>query len=225
MRAVRWLVCGSVCLGSCAAAVAADAGNGLTARGWASPLTLSGDAVSSSLAASSFRSRLSLGFNAPTAGLTPAAVPPSLVSARLLGDYYFSGRLSADGRASGFRATSGVLFGSRLGAWGGTPSAALGAASVSVERRSFGLLPGALDAVGRDERAAAAVPYVGIGYSSDALDSHGRWGLSADLGLMALRQSGGVRLGRALDGARSTDDALRELRLTPMLQLGVSYSF
>ena len=224
MRAVGWLVCGSVCLGSCAVAVAADAGNGLTVRGWASPLALSGDVVSSSLAASSFRSRLSLGFNAPAVGLTPAAVPPALISARLLGDYYFSGRLSADGRASGFRATSGVLFGSRLGAWGGTPSAALGAASVSVERRSFGLLPGALDA-GRDERAAAAVPYVGIGYSSDALDSHGRWGISADLGLMALRQSDAVRLGRALDGARGTDDALRELRLTPMLQLGVSYSF
>lgn len=233
MRALGWLVCG-VCVGSGAAAAgASEAGNGLTAPGWASAAPLSSSLASSDGGlvpswSSPLRGRLSLGFNAPAAGMALTAAPASLVSARLLGDYYFSRPAAADGRARGFRATSGVLFGSRLAAWGGPVAAgagALGAATVSVERRSFGLLPGALDAAGLDARpSTTAVPYVGVGYSN-AFDSQGRWGISADLGLMALRrQDGGVRLGRAL-GSQSVDDALRDLRLAPMLQLGVSYSF
>ncbi len=33
------------------------------------------------------------------------------------------------------------------------------------------------------------------------------------------------RLGRSLSGAQSLDDAVREMRMTPLLQLGVSYAF
>jgi hypothetical protein len=65
------------------------------------------------------------------------------------------------------------------------------------------------------------VPYVGLGYSG--LTGRGGWGFAADVGVMALHGDS-VRFGR-LSGAQSLDDLLRDLRLTPVLQLGVSYSF
>lgn len=70
---------------------------------------------------------------------------------------------------------------------------------------------------------ADAAPYVGIGYVG--LAAKGGWGLKADLGLVA--ESGGLRTGRASTGnaGLAWDGALRELRLTPLLQLGVSYAF
>lgn len=72
----------------------------------------------------------------------------------------------------------------------------------------------------------ASVPYVGLGYSSPA-----KWAgftLSADLGLAAETApanaaSGG--LGRALLGVQGADNSRRELRLSPVLQLGVRYAF
>lgn len=61
-----------------------------------------------------------------------------------------------------------------------------------------------------------AWPYVGVGYSG-ASARHG-WGFNADLGLAA-QSPGALRLGQRLD------DAVRELRLQPLLQLEVSYRF
>jgi hypothetical protein len=46
------------------------------------------------------------------------------------------------------------------------------------------------------------------------------WGVSADLGLMAASPRSAVRLGQ-----QGLDDTLRELRLAPMLQFGVSYTY
>jgi hypothetical protein len=66
--------------------------------------------------------------------------------------------------------------------------------------------------------AAGAVPYLGVGYTG--LSLRGGWGFSADVGLVG----SGVRLGRSVNGTQA-DELLRELRLTPILQLGVSYSF
>ena len=222
MRATRSQVPG-FCLaalgfaGTAAAADTVEAGSGLLPSGWASPAAVS-DGVTT---ASPLRGRLSLGLNAPAAGLAPVAVPASVVSARLLGDYYFGQPVAGERRASGFRATSGVLFGSRLAAWASMPSATLGSTSLSVDRRNVGLLPGALDTASRGD--GGTVPYLGIGYS-DAF-AKGRWGITADLGVMALRPAGnGLRPGRAA-GLQSSDDALRDLRLSPVLQLGVSYSF
>jgi hypothetical protein len=63
-----------------------------------------------------------------------------------------------------------------------------------------------------------AWPYLGIGYSDASL--RGGWGFSADLGLAA--QSFGAA--RSL-GSQSLDDTIRDMRLTPVLQLGVSYRF
>ena len=57
------------------------------------------------------------------------------------------------------------------------------------------------------------------------LPAHGGWGFAADVGLMALNAGSAVRFGRLLSGTQSVDELVRDLRLTPVLQLGVSYSF
>jgi hypothetical protein len=66
-----------------------------------------------------------------------------------------------------------------------------------------------------------AWPYVGVGYSDSSV--RGGWGFSADLGLAA-QNFGLQRAARSL-GNQSLDDFVRDLRLTPVLQLGVSYRF
>ena len=120
----------------------------------------------------------------------------------LLGDHYFGSPppASAD-RLEGFRATSGLL---------------------RVERRLFGGLDSLAGGDGVNaERSTAA--YLGVGYSS--LASQGGWSFSADLGVVALRPGSAVRFGRSLGNNQGVDDALREMRLAPLLQLGVSYAF
>ena len=68
----------------------------------------------------------------------------------------------------------------------------------------------------------SALPYVGVGYSG--LAGRSGWSFSADFGLMALGAGNAVRLGRS--GAyQGLDDLVRELRLTPVLQVGASYAF
>ena len=220
MRAIHGLVVMLAAAGITTAAQAVE-GQGLTAPGTASlsRSTLEGAPVGAVL--SRWRSRVTLGFSSPGlafGGLGDAAgsaARPALASARLLGDYYFARPSALDGRTSGFRATSGLILGPRLGAWSAGDDAS---SALSIERRSFGLLPSTLDAA----RTARAVPYAGIGYSNRAVKSG--WGFSADVGVMALNPSGGLRYGRGT-GAQSVDDVLRDLRLAPVLQLGASYAF
>ena len=155
----------------------------------------------------------------------PAALPGGsgrLSAATVLGDVYFGRGSAQDGEASGFRATSGVFLGSRLGMWGGHSQAALSGSLVSIERHSFSLLatPTGADVASQE---SGTVPYLGLGYSGGSLK--GGWGFSADLGLMALNPGNAVRLGRAFGGGQSLDAVLRDMALSPMLQLGVSYQF
>jgi hypothetical protein len=67
-------------------------------------------------------------------------------------------------------------------------------------------------------------PYLGLGYSSPA-----RWAgfsFSADLGVAAeSAPSTAGGLGRALLGVQGAESSRRELRLSPVLQLGVRYAF
>jgi hypothetical protein len=115
----------------------------------------------------------------------------------MLGDYYFGQvRLGSGDVMAGFHATSGVLLGQR--------AAVLGA-------------PGAI--LNSVNETWQAMPYVGIGWTSAS--ARKGWGFSADLGLAARNSAGGLRVG----STQSLDDLLRELRMTPMLQLGVSYAF
>jgi hypothetical protein len=138
----------------------------------------------------------------------------------LMGDYYFSRSVTAGGIASGFRATSGLIVGSRAGAWGGRPGL-FAPGSLSVDRRLFDspLAPYGTDP-GTD---SGALPYLGVGYSG--LSPRGGWSVSADLGLVAFAPGQAVKLGRVVGGTQGLDELMRELRLSPVIQLGVSYSF
>ena len=137
-------------------------------------------------------------------------------SLQLLADYYWQGfRPARFGLSGGFRATSGLLVGER----------ALSPMPVSPVSRSLAASTAGVRALrlGEAERELAlAVPYVGVGYSGFSL--RGGWGFTADLGLAGT--GGGLQMRR--DGpahASGADEILRELRLTPVLQIGASYAF
>ncbi|HSV72064.1 MAG TPA: hypothetical protein VLI72_18315 [Methylibium sp.] len=139
----------------------------------------------------------------------------------LLGDYYLLQQGSAlpGSYSGGVRATGGLLVGARAQPWGWAPS---GAAALhtgySSQRRSFSLLQGARGIDG--DVLPESLPYFGVGYTGLRSLQDGGWGFSADLGVVALRPRSVVRLGQ-----QSVTDLLRDLQLSPMLQLGVSYAF
>ncbi|MBL8339970.1 MAG: hypothetical protein JNL30_00770 [Rubrivivax sp.] len=136
------------------------------------------------------------------------AASRSLQGASLLGDYV----IATPGFGS-FRATSGVL----LGAQSGVPVLSALAAS----RLEVTVLDGGF--VGAAAEAPATLPYLGLGYTSATL-----WrsvSLSADLGVVAGRHGSLSGLGRAVLGNQNFDSAVRDMRLAPVLQLGVRYSF
>ncbi len=131
-------------------------------------------------------------------------------SLSIMGDYLFARLQSSNGSAGVLRATSGLVVGPRPALWIGQPGGNAG--TLAPERRLLGDPRGDL----------GAMPYVGIGYSG--LGGRSGWNFSADFGLMALGAGNAVRLGRS--GAyQSLDDLVRELRLTPVLQVGASYAF
>jgi hypothetical protein len=129
--------------------------------------------------------------------------------AQVLGDYYFAGPGFGGGRmAGGFRATSGLLLGPR--------SAALSTPALASSSQALSITMSSRDAAAE---ALGTAPYLGVGYTGVSL--RGGWGFTADLGVMAVNGSG-LRVGRSM---QSADDLMRDLRLSPVLQLGVSYSF
>ena len=141
--------------------------------------------------------------------LEGGATPRSWQGGALLGDYYF-----AMPSFGGFRASGGLMFGST----GGAPllSAALGSRiGLTVQGTGNAATPGA-DSPG-------TVPYVGLGFTSTAW-----WNalsVSADLGWVAEQPSAAASVGRALFGNQGKDNAWRELRLSPVLQVGLRYAF
>lgn len=157
-----------------------------------------------------WQARLSI-HTGPADPSSGAAWGSNLRSLGVMGDYYFLRAPLGERNHGGVRATSGVLLGQATGAW----ALPAGGAS-SVGRRHSALAPAdaASDGLG-------TAPYAGVGYSS--LAANGGWGFSADLGLMAVGSR--VRLGQQPGAAQRLDDAVRDLRLMPVLQLGVSYSF
>jgi hypothetical protein len=136
-------------------------------------------------------------------------------SAALFGDYYVSRPFF--GNSGGMRLTSGLVTGPRGAVFGPGQATTPGPFGFgTVSRGLAGSTPA--DANGDGTQT---LPYVGIGYSGSSL--RGGWGFSADLGVAA-QNSGNQRLMRSLM-SQSLDDTLRELRFTPVLQLGVSYRF
>lgn len=74
-----------------------------------------------------------------------------------------------------------------------------------------------------DNDSRNAWPYLGLGLSSNG--ARGDWGFQADFGLAAQSLGATMRLGRVLNGGLSVGDAVRDLRLQPVVRLGMNYSF
>jgi len=173
-----------------------------------------------------WQARLSLGTSAPLQRYDPMnadsrSLKPSGLS--VLGDYYFTRSLPRLGDNGGFRATGRMFVGSRsTSLLSIAPHAGLGGRVFSVDRRTVsGLSLSPANELPSSE-PGGAVPYVGLGYTG--LPSKGGWGFSADLGL-ALNPGSAVKLGRVFTTGQNLDDALRDMRFSPLVQVGVSYSF
>jgi hypothetical protein len=173
-----------------------------------------------------WQGRLSLATPAPLLRADPMnadAGSAKLAGATMLGDYYFTRSVPLLGDSGGFRATSGMFLGARsTNLLSAGPATGLGGSAFSVDRRTVGglKLPGLPDTLSDTN---GAVPYVGVGYTG--VPSKGGWGFSADLGVMALNPGSAVKLGRAIGSPQNLDDVVRDMRLSPLVQVGVSYSF
>lgn len=126
----------------------------------------------------------------------PAALAPAIQTLRLLGDYQFSTLRLGD--TGGLRLTGGVLLSLRqAGGLGANADAGL---------------------------PLAGTGYAGVGYASASMRADGGWGVSADLGVTALG-FGNARLDRGGAGSPVLDAASRDIRLQPMIRLGVNMAF
>jgi hypothetical protein len=203
MQKLTWLIFGL--LSALAGAAQASDGDGLTAD-------------ADQLPWARWQGRAAIAGTAPEWRATPMggdAAGLKLNTLSLMGDYYFTRPLVGHGSAGGFRATSGLLLGPRSQSWLAQPGASAGGA-FSVGNQWLGLVPMATnDALGD----TATLPYLGLGYTG--LSLRGGWSFNADLGLVARSPGNVVKFGRS----QSLDDTVRELRLSPLLQFGVSYSF
>lgn len=154
--------------------------------------------------------------------LTVGSNRSSLRRFSVLRDYYFDEVdevAAAPAVAGGLRATGGLVVTSRSAA--NSLLARRAGASGSSLRRLAG--HGIADGWSDPSNDLVSVPYVGVGYTDLPLRTG--WGFRADLGLMALRPQSAVKFGSVLSGPLGVDDLLRDMRLSPLIQIGVSYSF
>jgi hypothetical protein len=133
-------------------------------------------------------------------------------SMHILSDYYLDG---------GFRATAGLLRGDTGQSWW-TSDGTGGGLNLSLQRLNNLML-------GNDRSAQKqkTTPYLGAGYSN-SLTLNGipnAWRLNADLGLVSMGDSRLNRLGQVVQGERSLDELVREMRLRPVVKVSVGYSF
>lgn len=125
-----------------------------------------------------------------------SATAPNIQTLRLLGDYQFSTLRLGD--TGGLRLTGGVLLSLRQ--------------------------PGGLGANADAGLPLAGTGYAGVGYASASMRADGGWGVSADLGVTALG-FGNARLDRGGASSPVLDAANRDIRLQPMIRLGVNMAF
>jgi hypothetical protein len=144
----------------------------------------------------------------------PAPNGLKLRSFHVLSDYYVDG---------GFRATAGLLRGNTGQAWWSSGDNG-GGLNLSLQRLDT------LDSLaGTDTRNddRQTVPYVGAGFTSHV----GMWGLSsawrfnADVGLVSIGSGQVDSMSRMLQGDKSLDDMVRDLRFRPLVKVSVGYSF
>jgi hypothetical protein len=169
-----------------------------------------------------WQGRIGLG-SAVSPGLRPELQhhdDTKLGSVSLMGDYYLTGPLLGRHRLTGgLRATSGLVIGPRSALLSNPALPAHQVSPFSLSRLVGGVPPLA----GAEGSELGTVPYLGIGYTGMSIK--GGLSFSADLGVAAMSPGQGLRFGRVVSGSQSFDDMLRELRFTPVIQLGVSYSF
>lgn len=142
----------------------------------------------------------------------------------LLGDYYFARQLAGRFRASGGLMV-GTLGGAPVGGFSSPTSSINTAASPAVPARlSLSLFNAPAPAPGMQASDSAdTVPYLGLGYAGSLWRD--RVALTADLGLVSERPAAASSMGRALFGNQGMNQALRDMRLSPVLQLGMRYTF
>jgi hypothetical protein len=148
-----------------------------------------------------WQARVTLQAAAPSAlALGPLALMPpaeSGVSRQVRAGAVLGDYVFAAPRFGQFRATSGLMLGSTAGASAWLPWSSGG--------------------------ESASRPYLGLGYSGSA------WlpGLSlvADVGLVSENFSALGQWARAAAGSQSFDQTLREMRWTPVLQIGLRWAF
>lgn len=168
-----------------------------------------------------WQGRLSLGtMSSPSFMLGADSPALKLASASLMADYYLSRSLADTGPIGGFRATTGLIVGPRSALDTGQPYLQPGSV-FSIGSRPLGHapMPYTTDPGGE----TATLPYLGLGYTG--LSPRNGWSYSADLGLVAQSPGNAVRLGRVFSGGQNLDNAIRDMRLAPLLQVGVSYAF
>jgi hypothetical protein len=170
-----------------------------------------------------WQGRLSLGPTTAPWRVGSDSTVTKLSSAALMGDYYFYAKPAVAGHLGGFRATSGLIFGSRGSSLSiaGQPNPPSGS-GLSLNSRLYGLSPAAYGGDPGTE-PTTTLPYLGFGYTE--LSARSGWSFSADLGLIAQGSGSAARLGRTLGGGQSLDEAIRDMRLAPLVQVGVSYAF
>lgn len=150
---------------------------------------------------------------APVTLADSAGTRPMVQSGSVLGDWYVDApELRVPSLVGGLRATGGLMSGARGMALGTTPQA--------WRSGRFGLVLQNGSSPLASDANAETVPYLGVGYTGWSLK--GGWGVSADLGLVAERPG---YAGRAVFGNSGWESSLREMRISPVLQLGVSYAF
>lgn len=156
----------------------------------------------------------------PQAGDDSDGQGSRLSSLSLFGDYFFRDAAPGLGGRDGLRATSGLIRGhaAQRAMALSAPPAALGVAAAG---RGLHQPTGAWTALPQD--AVSTVPYLGLGYS--AASARGGWGFSADIGMVARSPGSAVKLGRVFSGPQALDELLRDMRLSPLVNVGVSYSF
>ena len=145
-----------------------------------------------------------------------ASAQRGVQGAALLGDYYFS-----PAALGGFRASGGLM----VGLQGGAPL--LDGALAPRSNLGLGLnINSGSGLYANPAEASNTATYLGLGYTR--LAWHSGLSLTADFGFAAERLVAAAGLGRALfgnQGSNGYESALREMRLSPVLQLGLRYTF
>lgn len=141
-----------------------------------------------------------------TIGLRAHLLDSAHAPLRLIGDHYLTGPGFGDEHIrGGLRLTGGL--------------------TVATHRTDAsagpGLTPNTADLPG-PHAGPVLQPYFGLGYTT--LSARAGWGFAADIGLGGRRAGSGLRLGQGARGG-VFEQVLDELRLAPVVQVGVSYSF